>query len=149
MKTLGKGPLTEPAWEEDLLGLAVAADGTVYAADYGGRRVLRVAPSGEARTLHQGGRYWSPTGVAVAGEEVYILEQPRKPLAALANAGIGPYLRVLRITPGSGEPVSLARLWGRNTVVAAAVVAAFLVLLVLIWRRRRRSRYGSSRRIRL
>lgn len=148
VKTLGKGPLTELAWEEDLLGLAVAADGTVYAADYGGRRVLRVAPSGEARTLYRGGRYWSPTGVAVAGEDVYVLEQPRKPLAALADAGIGPYLRVLRRTPGR-EPVLLARLWGRNTVVAISVGVAFLVLLILIWRRRRRSRYGSSRRLRL
>lgn len=148
VKTVGKGPLTEPAWEEDLLGLAVAPDGTVYAADYGGRRLLRVAPSGEARTLHQGGRYWAPTGVAVAGEAVYLLEQPRKPLASLADAGIGPYLRVLRIEPGR-EPVLLARLWGGNTVAAAAGLVAFLVLLALVWRRRRRSRYGSSRRLRL
>jgi sugar lactone lactonase YvrE len=148
VKTLGKGPLTEPAWEEDLLGLAVAPDGTVYAADYGGRRLLRMAPSDKARTLLEGGRYWSPTGVAVAGEDIYVLEQPRKPLTALADAGVGPYLRVLRVVPGR-EPVILARLWGRNTVAAAATAAALLVILVLFWRRRRRSRYGSSRRIRL
>ncbi|HKV08209.1 MAG TPA: SMP-30/gluconolactonase/LRE family protein [Thermoanaerobaculia bacterium] len=148
VKTLGKGPLTEPAWEEDLLGVSVAPDGTVYAADYGGRRLLRMDASGQARTVLQGGRYWAPTGVAVAGEDIYVLEQPRKPLAALADAGIGPYLRVLRVMPGR-EPAVLVRLWGRNTVAAAAGTAAVLVILVLLWRRRRRSRYGGSRRLRL
>jgi sugar lactone lactonase YvrE len=146
VKTLGGRPVTDRE-EGDLLGLAVAPDGTVYAADYGRRRVLRISPGGEARTVLTAERLWSPTGVAVAGSDLYILEQLRGSLAFLGDLGVGPYLQVRRV-PAQGAPVVLARFWGGNTVVGAGVLAAILLLLFLLLRRRRRSRYG-SRRIRL
>lgn len=144
--TLGGRPATDEE-EGDLLGLAVAPDGTVYAADYGRRRVLRISPGGEARPIVAAERLWSPTGVAVAGGDLYILEQLRGTLAILGDLGVGPYLQVRRV-PAGGAPVVLARFWGGNTIAGLGIVVAVFLLLVLLLRRRRRSRYG-SRRIRL
>lgn len=146
VKTPGGRPVTDEE-DGDLLGIAVAPDGTVYTADYGRRRALRVSPGGEARTVLEAGRLWSPTGVAVAGGDLYVLEQLRGTLAFLGDLGIGPYLQVRRI-PAQGAPVVLARFWGGNTIAGLGVLAAVLLLLVLLLRRRRRTRYG-SRRIRL
>jgi len=146
VETLGDRSVTDGE-KGDLLGLTVAPDGTVYAADYGRRRALRISPGGEAQTVLEAGRLWAPTGVAVAGGDLYVLEQLRSPLAFLGDLGVGPYLQVRRV-PAQGPPVVLARFWGGNTIAGLGVLAAVLLLLVLLLRRRRRTRYG-SRRIRL
>jgi sugar lactone lactonase YvrE len=151
VKTLGGGPVTEEKWEEDLLGLAVAPDGTVYAADFGRRRVLQIPPGGKARTLLKAGRYWSPAGVALAGNELYLLEHPGGLWSMVGDLGVGPYARVRRLPLNAprGQADVLATLWGRNTIAGLGGLAAVLLLLTLLWRRRRRSRFGSGRRLRL
>jgi hypothetical protein len=60
--------------EPYLRGLAVGARGTVYAAATGCRCVVKVTPDGKVATALKAERPWSPTGVAVHGDDVYVLE---------------------------------------------------------------------------
>jgi SMP-30/gluconolaconase/LRE-like protein len=57
-----------------LRGLAVDARGVIYVADSGDARVLKIAPGGKISTLFQTQSPWSPTGVALLGSDVYVLE---------------------------------------------------------------------------
>lgn len=57
-----------------LRGLAVAADGTIYVAAAGCGAVLRVDAKGQVTTVLKAAPPWSPTAVAVAGGDVYVLE---------------------------------------------------------------------------
>jgi hypothetical protein len=60
--------------EPYLRGLAVDGRGTVYAAATGCRCVLKITPGGKVDTVLKAERPWSPTGVAVHGDDVYVLE---------------------------------------------------------------------------
>lgn len=55
-------------------GLAVDADGVVYVAATGSRRVLKITPQGQVSTIMEAPSPWSPTGVVLFGGEVYVLE---------------------------------------------------------------------------
>jgi SMP-30/gluconolaconase/LRE-like protein len=57
-----------------LQGLAVDAAGTLYVADTGCGRVLKVTASGGVTVLPQVERPWFPTGVALSGSDLYVLE---------------------------------------------------------------------------
>jgi sugar lactone lactonase YvrE len=57
-----------------LRGLAVDSDGTVYAAATGCHRVVRITRDGKVEVVLKAERPWSPTGVAVHGDDVYVLE---------------------------------------------------------------------------
>ena len=57
------GPST--TWNR-LYGLAAARDGSAYVGYSAGRRVLRIAPSGEVDVAYRCEAGWSPVGVAVA-----------------------------------------------------------------------------------
>jgi hypothetical protein len=57
-----------------LRGLAVDSRGNVYAAATGCRCVVKVAPGGKAEVVLKADGPWSPTGVAVHGEDIYVLE---------------------------------------------------------------------------
>jgi sugar lactone lactonase YvrE len=57
-----------------LRGLAVDADGTVFAAGCACHAVVRITPKGKVETVLKAERPWSPTGVAVHRGDVYILE---------------------------------------------------------------------------
>jgi hypothetical protein len=57
-----------------LRGLAVDADGTVFAAAVGCHAVVKISPKGAVTTALKVERPWSPTGVAVHRGDVYILE---------------------------------------------------------------------------
>ena len=57
-----------------LRGLAVDAQGTVYAAATSCHRLLKIAPDGKVESVLRAERPWSPTGVAVHGGAVYVLE---------------------------------------------------------------------------
>jgi hypothetical protein len=122
------------------MGASVATDGSVYVADFSGRRVLRV-DAAKVDTVATTGGYWAPTGVLASADGTYTLEHPRAPLGILGDLGVGPYLRV-RLARPDGSTQVVARMWGRNTkyVVAVAVgVAALIVGLRARRRARRRS----------
>jgi len=57
-----------------LRGLAVAADGSIYVAAAGCGAVLKVDAKGNVRTVLRASPPWSPTAVAVAGRDIYVLE---------------------------------------------------------------------------
>ena len=57
-----------------LTGLAVGPSGIIYAAATGCRRLLRISPQGRVEIVLKADAPWSPTGVALHGEDVYILE---------------------------------------------------------------------------
>ena len=57
-----------------LRGLDVDARGTIYVAATGCGRVLKVTPQGQVSTVTQLESPWSPTGVAVSGSDLYVLE---------------------------------------------------------------------------
>lgn len=68
-----------PVVEDDrggpiLRGLDVAADGTVYVAASGCSALLKISPKGEVSVALRATDAWSPTGVDVVGEDVYVLE---------------------------------------------------------------------------
>jgi hypothetical protein len=57
-----------------LRGLAVRSDGTVYAAATSCHCVIKITPGGQVATVLKAKRPWSPTGVAIRGRDVYVLE---------------------------------------------------------------------------
>jgi sugar lactone lactonase YvrE len=67
-----------PGMEADLgpylRGLDVDARGTIYVAASGCGRLLKVTPQGQVSTVTQLESPWSPTGVAVSGSDLYVLE---------------------------------------------------------------------------
>jgi sugar lactone lactonase YvrE len=57
-----------------LRGLDVDAGGNVYVADAGCGKVLKVSPAGVVTILPQVQHPWFPTGVALSGGDLYVLE---------------------------------------------------------------------------
>ena len=57
-----------------LRGIAVAADGTIYAAANGCRSVVAIPAKGAIRTILKADPPWSPTGVALFANDLYVLE---------------------------------------------------------------------------
>jgi sugar lactone lactonase YvrE len=86
-----------------LMGLTLDAAGNVYAADFGNRRVLKIAPGGGVETLLRAEEPWSPIGVAFRNGELYILES--------GNAPQHPRVRKL----SSSGKVSVLATVGENT----------------------------------
>lgn len=57
-----------------LRGLDVGADGTVYVAASGCSAVLKIAPDGAVSVALRATDEWSPAGVDVVGDDLYVLE---------------------------------------------------------------------------
>lgn len=66
----GKGAGDRPL----LRGLDVDAGGTIYVAATGCRSVIKVAPGGHVTILPKLPGAWAPTGVALFGNDLYVLE---------------------------------------------------------------------------
>lgn len=88
-----------------LLGLSVDAQGNAYAADIKNRRVMKVTTDGKASVVHTSDETWMPTGVACAGESVYVLEFGTTP------SGTNTPPRVLKLKPGE-QPTLIASVAG-------------------------------------
>ena len=141
--TLGGGALTSQSYGEDLMGLAVSPGGSVYVADYSQRRVFELLSDGSTRAVLETGWIWSPTGVTIAGGDLYVLEHLRMPLVILGDVGVGPYARVRKVSP-NGSVSKIATVWGRNTWIFAIVLFA-LASLISVWRYRRQRRRRPNR----
>jgi len=57
-----------------LRGLGVDSGGNVYVAATSCHRVLKITPDGQVTSILKSERPWSPTGVAVSGKDIYVLE---------------------------------------------------------------------------
>lgn len=97
VRTLAKG-LEAPMSDDTLtgygglMGLAVDAGGNAYVADYGRRRVLKVAVDGKVSRVVHSDAPWSPTGVATTRDgRVLVLETGFTP----PNVFDGPRVREL------------------------------------------------------
>ena len=138
--TLHPDPMTTTRWGEDLMGLTVEENGTIFVADYSGRRLIQLSGDGRVGRVHRtGGLAWSPTGVTVQNGDLYLLEHLRMPLVIFGDVQIGPYARVQRISE-SGAVEQLVTVWGRNTgivIVAALCISVVAVAVTRQFRRRR------------
>ncbi|CAN5727536.1 hypothetical protein BH20VER1_BH20VER1_17250 [soil metagenome] len=142
--TLHKEPLTTTRWDEDLMGLAVHENGSVYVADYSGRRVIELLPNGSTGRVHGvPGLLWSVTGVTFHKGDIYILDHLRLPLVILGNLQIGPYIRIRKISADNREE-HLATVWGRNTTVAAVAAVGLVGAAAFLWFRRFNPRKGGK-----
>ncbi len=54
--------------------MTIDSNGNVFGADWGSRRVLKVSSTGEVSTLYRCKPPWSPEGIALHGDVLYILE---------------------------------------------------------------------------
>lgn len=115
-------PITVPDCDRDLApdkpepyvrGLAVDSHGTVYAAATGCRAVVKITSAGQVSVVLRAETPWSPTGIAVRGEEVYVLEyqHPNSPrreewIPRVRKFGRDGSIRTLAILPSAqGRPV--------------------------------------------
>ena len=57
-----------------LRGLGVDSLGNVYVPATSCHHVLKITPDGQVTSILKSERPWSPTGVAVSGDEIYVLE---------------------------------------------------------------------------
>ena len=141
--TLGGNPLASVARDEHarLLGLAVDRAGNVYVADYDFHCLRRVAPDGSTTTLLESGSFWSPSGIAVVGDTLYVLEHRPENLTGFLLAFSGPSARIRMIEP-DGQVKTIAALgsWAAASVTGGAILAAGIALVLLVKRVRRRKR---------
>ena len=89
-------PLSDTPKLPYLRGLAVARDGTIYAAANGCRAVIAIPAKGPIRTLLKSESPWSPTDVALRGSDIVVLEYLHTP----GDNRREWIPRVRRITPG-------------------------------------------------
>jgi formylglycine-generating enzyme required for sulfatase activity len=71
---LAKDSRTRAFHSPYLRGLDVTEEGTVYAAVTGCRCVVKITPEGKVETVLKAEKPWTPTGVAVRGKDIFVLE---------------------------------------------------------------------------
>jgi hypothetical protein len=100
-----------------LRGLAVDARGIVFAAATGCRAVVKISPDGKVSIVMRAEAPWSPTGLAVHDNDVYVLEyeHPNSPQKAdwvprvRKLAGDGQVTTLVTLPTAQSRPVAPAR----------------------------------------
>ncbi|MBL8202880.1 MAG: hypothetical protein JNM09_01530 [Blastocatellia bacterium] len=100
-----------------LLGLTVDAQANIYAANFGGNAVIKFAADGKALSIIKSESGWSPSGVAVSGSDLYVLEFQDR---AFGSEAKGP--RVRKVST-DGNAVTLGTV-GEKTNAAASTSEA-------------------------
>jgi hypothetical protein len=67
-------PGIRPALGPYLRGLSIDGSKNIWVAATGNCSVLKISPTGKVTSILRTESPWSPTGVAVAGEDIYVLE---------------------------------------------------------------------------
>jgi DNA-binding beta-propeller fold protein YncE len=84
-----------------LFGLTVDEQNNVYTADFYNNRLLKISPDGKVSPVLNSEKDWSPIGVAVSDNEIYVLEA--RPYSAATHTGS----RVVKIA-SDGKPTVIA-----------------------------------------
>lgn len=109
-------------WEAPM-AVTVGDDGSLYVADAGAARVVRVH-RGSCTAL--GGTFVRPTGLALVGDRLYIVDPPQHAVFLLATGG-GPVSRFGKRGEGQGE-------LNFPTAIASTPEGNLLVVDALNWR---------------
>jgi DNA-binding beta-propeller fold protein YncE len=115
--------------------LAVDARGNVFVVDTDNFRVRKITPDGQVSTLIRVWLPWKPAGVAVAGDEVYILEHRFMPLPMVEKWFTTHRVRKLR---PDGTVITVATVGGGGGIVIGAMMGA---IVLAVWQLRRRRRW--------
>ena len=83
---------------DENFGLSVAPNGSILVAEFANRRVVRVDRDGQRSIVANSSAPWAPTGVAVAGRGLYVLE---------ATSGRSTRMRVRRIVDGRSRVMAV------------------------------------------
>ncbi len=141
-----------------LFGIAVDAQGNAFVADYGNQRVLKITPDNQITTVIRAEESWFPTGVAVRGGEIYILEDGHTPTYTpigtrvrklSPNGSVTVIASVGESSVSSGSQSSGGVLFGESSKIIAesmpnvpysliAVGAGVFALTIIVWRLWRR-----------
>jgi hypothetical protein len=139
-KIVGGDPFAGLSHKPDSIrGFAIAEDGSVYVADSQYRVVWKIAAVGRPEPFYRSGYLWTPTGVAVEGNSIYVIENrpdgPRAMLRVLAEP------RVIRLREGAEPELVMAIDFNRHYVILGGIISV-LVCAALAWRwkSRRKSR---------
>ena len=125
------------------MGMAVDAKGNVYTANYWKRQVMKVTPDGRVDTL-MGSRWpWVPVAVAVAGNNLYVVERMGNPygpstfleVSTLADRMGSP--RVRKVAP-DGTVITLAVVKGERGLAVIVVPLIVVAVAFFAWRIHRR-----------
>jgi hypothetical protein len=123
-----------------ILGLAVDEHGNVFVADTEQSVLRKLSPDGRSETVLDTGWFWRPAGVTLANGELYVLEcAPESALGIFAALGLGPYLRVQKLT-ADNRLSTLATVWGPTTRLLLGALILLAALLSLRRMRRRETR---------
>jgi hypothetical protein len=123
------------------MGLGVSSRGEPIVADRGCQCVLRISSDGQSQTLLRAGWLWTPAGLSVTRDEIFVmLERPAMPRAVAEWLGTPKLLRIR----SDGTAVPLATIVGdaswRSTFLVGIGLASMAITAGLIrWRALRRS----------
>jgi sugar lactone lactonase YvrE len=144
-----------------LLGITVDAQGSVFAADNGNRRVLKFTPDGKVETLIRAEQPWSPCGVAFRNGNLYILENGFTPprtvhgvrvrklssdgkITVLGNTGEKEISAALEnSTNENAFPATVNK--SKVPYILIGVLVGIFALSFVVWRVRRKIVYSASR----
>ena len=127
------------------MGLAVDAESNLYVANYWKRVVFKLSPQGIITTVLSPTWPWAPVGVAVSGNDLYVVERmgnPYGPSTVLQVSTLEDRLGSPRIRKVStdGTVVTLAVVKGDKGLAVIILPFGGAVVAVLAWRIRRRGR---------
>jgi sugar lactone lactonase YvrE len=133
-------------------GLSLDTQGNIFVADSENSRIRKITPQGDVSSVMDSGLLWSPAGVAVVGNDLYVLERfgiynsPSMFFTWIFDLAGNP--RVRRIT-SDGSAVKLAAIHGLSPFgwfIVGLKLGVLLALAALIWIARRLVRRWRVRR---
>lgn len=119
-------------WFGRLYGIAADSAGNVFVADAEHRRVYRIAPTGEVSVVADSEPSWTPIGIAVADDGVYVLERTLRQVPATVQARMNSP-RIRRVLPdGRVETAAIVRGSFLDAVNAAIPWVPPVILLSIL-----------------